>query len=108
MGACAVVVLAKFVEELLQLVDGLCWGLGVDPFFEGLVEPFDFALGLWVARPAVFLLDFVRGECFFERVSPAFTSGKAGGEHQAVICQRGCWWTVVGNEATQFGSDGSA
>jgi len=67
--------LAKFVEELLQLIDGLCWGSGGDPFFEGLVESLNFSLGLGVAWPAVFLLDFVCDEHFFERVSPAFAPG---------------------------------
>ena len=60
MGSGAVVVLAKFVEELLQLIDGLCWGSGGDPFFEGLVEPLNFSLGLGVAWSAVFLLRFAR------------------------------------------------
>ena len=74
-GSGAVVVLAKLFEELLQLINGLCWGPGFDPFFEGLVEPLNFSLGLGVARPAVFLLDFVCDEYFFERVSPTFAPG---------------------------------
>ena len=68
MGACAVVVLAKFVEELLQLVDGLCWGSGFDPFFEGLVESLDFPLGLGMPWTAIFLLDLVGVEDFFKSV----------------------------------------
>ena len=35
------------VEEGLQLGEGGgLLGLGAEPFFEGLLEPFDFALGL--------------------------------------------------------------
>ena len=74
-GSGAVVVLAKLIEELLQLSNCLCCGSGLDPFFEGLVEPLNFSLGLGVAGPAVFLLDFVCDEHFFKRVSSTFAPG---------------------------------
>jgi hypothetical protein len=46
-------------------------GLGSEPGFEGLPEPFDLALGLWVAGPAVFLLDTEAAQFGFEAVAAA-------------------------------------
>ena len=43
------------------------WSCG-EPAFEGLVEAFDFALGLWVVGVAVFLGDAQAGQEAFEVV----------------------------------------
>ena len=52
-----VVCALEFSEELVELVEVLaCWP-GSDPSFEGLVEPFDFALGGGMPRFAVLLSD---------------------------------------------------
>ena len=44
-----VVDVAEFGQELVQVRDGVGLGLVFEPFFEGLVETFDLALGLGVA-----------------------------------------------------------
>ena len=53
-----VVDLGELIEKGLQLRDvrGLL-GLGSEPLLQGLLEPFDFALGLWVVWLAVLLGD---------------------------------------------------
>lgn len=48
-GPFVVVDVCEGVELVLELLDGLRGGLGSEPAFEGLVEAFDFALGLGVA-----------------------------------------------------------
>ena len=54
MWACGVVVIAEFVEELLQFSNGMGgWSCG-EPFFKGLVESLNFSLGLRVSWPSVF------------------------------------------------------
>ncbi|GAA1171508.1 hypothetical protein GCM10009631_08240 [Corynebacterium glaucum] len=85
MGALGVVVVGEFVELVLELVDGFCWWSGIEPVFECLVKPLDFALGLRVAWAAVFLLDAVVVEEFFEGVSASFASGETCGEHHPVV-----------------------
>ena len=50
-----VVVGAEVVELVLELVDCSGRWSGAEPSFEGLMESFDFALGLWVAWGAVLL-----------------------------------------------------
>lgn len=75
MWACGVVVIAEFVEELLQFSNGMGgWSCG-EPFFKGLVESLNFSLGLRVSWPSVFLLDFVCCQDFFKGISPAFAPG---------------------------------
>ena len=60
---------AEGVEQGLQLGDGRRGGVvAVEPAFEGLVEAFDFALGLRVAGVAVFLGDAQAGQEAFEVV----------------------------------------
>jgi hypothetical protein len=44
-----VVVGGEFVELGLQFGDRSGWGKGGETFFEGLVETFDFAAGLWLS-----------------------------------------------------------
>ena len=52
MGSDSVVVVGKGVELLLEFDQGDRWGLGSNPFFKGLVEPFDLPLCLgWPGRP---------------------------------------------------------
>lgn len=75
MGALSVVVLGEFVELVLQFVDRVCWWSRTDPAFQGLVEALDFTLRLWVPGSAVFLLDVVVGQDFFEGVASPFTPG---------------------------------
>lgn len=69
MGSDGVVVVGKGVELLLEFDQGDRWGLGSNPFFKSLVEPFDLPLCLRVAWPAIFLLDAVFVEGFFECVA---------------------------------------
>ena len=53
-----VVVVDEGVEQGLQLGDGgRLVGLGAEPFFQGLLEAFDFALGVWMVGLAVLLGD---------------------------------------------------
>lgn len=82
--ALGVVVVSEFVELFLQLGNCFGWWLGCDPPFECSVESFDLALGLRVSRAAVFLLDAVVCQDFFEGVSPAFAAGQAGCEYKAI------------------------
>lgn len=60
-GSLCVVAGDDVVELLLEFADGVCWGLLGEGFFEGLVEAFDFAAGLWVVGPGVFVDDGVVG-----------------------------------------------
>ena len=62
------------------------------------MESFDFSLGLWVSWPAVFLLDPVVADEFFEGVTAAFCPGVAGGKHQPVVGEGGLWWAEVADE----------
>ena len=58
MRPAGVVELDELIEQGLQLGEGGgLLGLGSEPFFEGLLEPFDFALGLRVVGLAVLLRD---------------------------------------------------
>jgi hypothetical protein len=58
-----------------------------EPFFEGLVEAFDFAAGGGVVGGGVDLGDAQPAEFVFERVASAFTPGEPGGEDHAVVGQ---------------------
>lgn len=66
-GSDSVVVVGKGVELSLEFDQGDRWGLGSNPFFKGLVEPFDLPLCLGMPWPAIFLLDAVFVEGFFRR-----------------------------------------
>ena len=52
----------ELVEELLHVGHGGGAGARAEPTFEGLMESFDFALGLGVAGATVFLGDAQGGE----------------------------------------------
>ena len=79
-----------FVDELVELelegdqVDRS--GSAGEPFLEGGLEAFDFALGLWVVGAAVLLTDAQSGEVVLEPVL-APPAGESGGEDHAVIGQ---------------------
>lgn len=96
---------AELVEHFLQFCDGGWLRPGGQPVFEGLVEPFDLALGLRVSGLAVLLLDVVGLEEFLEPVAPSFASGQAGGEHQPVIGQGGGRCPVAVDEVLQGRDD---
>ncbi len=71
-----VVFVGEGVDQCLELVS--CGGLGVlsfQPFFECLVEAFDFAAGGGVVGSRVLLLDVEFGESGFEAVPAAFACG---------------------------------
>ena len=54
-GPLVVVVGGKGAGLGLEPGEGGGWGLGGQPFLQGLLEPLDLALGLGVVRPAVLL-----------------------------------------------------
>ena len=56
-GALVVVDVGDAVEELLELVEGVWWGLAVEPVLHGLLDAFDLAAGAWVVGSAVLLDD---------------------------------------------------
>ncbi|WP_284975607.1 hypothetical protein, partial [Arthrobacter sp. efr-133-TYG-104] len=60
-----------------------------EPAFEGLVEPFDFSLGLRVPGAAVLLGDAHGRDEGFEGVPAAAAAGEAGGVDHAVVGQGG-------------------
>lgn len=59
MGSGGVVPGAELVQEFLKFGGGVWERSGGEPAFEGLMEAFDFALGLWVAWCPVLLVDVV-------------------------------------------------
>ena len=63
-------------------------GLGAQPVLQGLLEPFDLALGLRVVRLAVLLGDVPAAQFVLEAVAAAFAARQAGGEHHPVVGQR--------------------
>ena len=67
-GSLGVVDGGEGVEQGLQFGQGGRSWSGGEPAFEGLVEAFDFALGLWVVGVAVFLGDAQGGQEAFEVV----------------------------------------
>jgi hypothetical protein len=67
-GALGVVDDAEVVEQGLHGGDGGGPGSAGQPAFEGLVEAFDFALGLGVSGVTVFLSDAQTGQQAFEVV----------------------------------------
>ena len=67
-------------------------GRGREPVFEGLVEAFDFALGLGVAGVTVFLGDAQAGEQAFEVVVAV---GESCGVDRSVVGQGGCRQAVA-------------
>ena len=101
-----VVDVSELLELLVQVFEGVCPRLPGEPAFKGLVEPFDFALGLWVVRGTVFLRDAQGVELVFESVSSAFPAGEAGGVDHAVIGQRRGRKAVFGSAGQECGDNG--
>ncbi len=64
-------------------------GLGAEPVLHGLLESFDFPLGLGVVRLAVLLLYAEAAQLVLEGVAAASAAGQAGGEDHAVVGQGG-------------------
>lgn len=85
-----VVELLERVELVLEVGEGVGGRLGAEPAFEGLVESFDLALGLWVAGMAVLLGDREVGEQVFEAVTSAAGIGRC----RRVRCRSMC---LLGN-----------
>ena len=81
-GSVFVVVLLEPVELVLQLGECLRGRLRGEEPFQGLVEPFDFPLGLRVAGRAVLLLHAQQGQEVFEGVASA---AESGGVNPAVV-----------------------
>ena len=71
-GSSVVVFIDEGVDQGLEFVVGCwLWGLGCQPFLEGLVEAFDFAAGGGVVGSGVLLLDLEGGEAGLEAVAAA-------------------------------------
>ena len=77
-------------------------GRAGEPAFEGLVEAFDFALGLRVAGVAVLLGDAQGGEEAFEVVAAV---GESGGVDRSVVGQGGGGQSVGGGGVGEAGDD---
>lgn len=103
--AVLVVVLLERVELSLQLRDRLGCGLGCEEAFEGLVEPFDLALGLGVPRGAVLLPDAEEGQEVFEGVAAA---AEAGGVDAAIVGECRCGGAVFVDDGQEGGDDVAA
>ena len=81
---------AKASSRALELGEGGgLAGLGPEPVLHGLLESFDFPLGLGVVRLAVLLLDPEAAQFVLEGVAAAAAAGQAGGEDHAVVGQGG-------------------
>ena len=66
----------ELTEQCLQLGDGGgLAGLGGEPFLHGLLESFDFALGLGVVRLAVLLPDAQAAQFVLQAVAAALAAG---------------------------------
>jgi hypothetical protein len=75
------------VELGLQFGEGRGGGLGAEPFLQGLLEPLDFALGLGVAGPAVFLGDAQAAELVFQAVAAGAAADEPGGADGPVVSE---------------------
>src|SRR6185312_11335415 len=99
-------VLVVVVSELVKLVlkfGNRCRGWsGGEPSFQGLMEPFDLALGLWVAGRAVLLLGPEEGQQIFEGVAAA---AEPGSVNASVIGQRRGVNTVFIGSGKERGHD---
>ena len=89
MGAVVVVMAGEFVDEALELVEAVGAGVGFEPFFEGLLETFDFSAGGGVVGCGVLLFGAEVSEAGLEGVSAAFAAGEAGGVDHGVVGERG-------------------
>ena len=90
-GSAVVVFVDELVEQCLELVDrGGLGRLGAEPLLEGLLEPFDFALGGGVVGSAVLLDDVQSAEFVASKpLRPPWRAdaGEADGEDHAVVGQ---------------------
>ena len=77
------------VDEALELVEAVGAGVGFEPFFEGLLETFDFSAGGGVVGCGVLLFGAEVSEAGLEGVSAAFAAGEAGGVDHGVVGERG-------------------
>ena len=106
MWSAGVVVVAECIELGLQFGDvGGSWSC-LEPLFEGLVEAFDFPLGLGMVGFAVLLLDAEVEQFDFEAVGSVSVSC---GEHHSVVCQRRLGCSVLfacGTEGGQHDASG--
>ena len=84
-GAPLVVLVDEGVELCLEFGDCGGAGLSGEPFFECLVEAFDFAAGRGVVRAGVLLGDPEVRECGFEVVAAAAESGETDGVDKSVV-----------------------
>jgi hypothetical protein len=82
---------AEAVELFLQLADGCGWWPGAQPALQGLVEPFDLALGLWMPRVPVLLADAEDRQEVLERVA---ATSEPGCVDAAIVCERRGWDAV--------------
>lgn len=86
MGSALVVFVDKVVDEMLELVDCVGLGcLGFQPFFECLVESFDFAAGGGAVWSGVFLVDSEGDELCFETVAALLVACESGGVDENVV-----------------------
>ena len=86
-GSDLVVDASEGVELGLQLGHGGGGWLSGEPAFQGLLEAFDFALGLGMAGMAVLLRDAEVGEQVFKAVA---ATGEAGGVDRSVVSEVDC------------------
>ncbi len=87
MGAPVVVFVDEGVAVVLELFEVVGCGLGGEPLFECLLEPFDFPAGGGVVHSGVFLDDVEVDQGAFEAVASTSASGEPGGVDHAVIGQ---------------------
>ena len=88
-GAVVVVGAGEFVEERLEFVEVVGGGSRGEPFFEGLLETFDFSAGGGVVGCRVLLFGAEVSEAGLEGVSATFPAGEAGGVDHGVVGERG-------------------
>ena len=88
--AMMVVFIDERVDLVLELVEGCGFGLGGEPLFECLLEPFHLSAGGRVVRSAVFLDDLEVRQGAFEPVPSAFAASESGGVDHGVVGQYRC------------------
>jgi hypothetical protein len=82
--------------------------LGAEPVLHGLLEPFDFPLGLGVVRFPVLLGDAEAAQFGFQGVAAAPAAREPGSEDQPVIGQSRGRGAVGGGRGAERGQDGRA
>ena len=91
MASFGVVAVLEFVQLGLKFRDGGDFGLLGKEFFQGLMESFNFSLGLGMSRRTVFLDDAEFVELVFELVTSML---ETCGVDDSVIGQGGLWWAI--------------